>query len=92
MLPCRKSVNPISVQVGFELFVLRSCEKFAFVDREDHNAMNILSCPFNCGYVWCKACQQQVQHGVKHSCDGTEELKRLMRDKGYKACPGTHPT
>lgn len=68
----------------------RSCQKFAFVDRQDHDAMDILICPFNCGYLWCKACQQQVHHGAKHSCDGTEEMARLMKVKGWRACPGTH--
>jgi hypothetical protein len=36
--------------------------------------MDILYCPLGCGYVWCKACQHQVQHSVKHSCDGTEQI------------------
>lgn len=43
----------------------------------------------NCTYVWCKKCNQEIPMGpVDHSCDGTNELDHLMKDTGWKYCPG----
>ena len=63
-----------------------------FVDREEHNASNLIVCPLpKCQHVWCKSCQQDIDVravGAQHSCDGSNELQHLMTTKGWKHCPG----
>ncbi|KAE9393084.1 hypothetical protein BT96DRAFT_924279, partial [Gymnopus androsaceus JB14] len=50
----------------------------------------IVTCPLpGCGHAWCKTCMQDIDFGgPPHSCDGSNELASLMREKGWKACPG----
>ncbi|CAE6502185.1 unnamed protein product [Rhizoctonia solani] len=42
----------------------------------------------SCTYAWCKQCNQAIQGGAKHSCDGSAELETLMHQRGWKHCPG----
>ncbi|KAF8548673.1 hypothetical protein OG21DRAFT_1516076 [Imleria badia] len=67
----------------------RRCNRWAFVDKEDHEQREELGCPFSdCEHTWCKNCQQSLSaDGPKHSCDGTEELDYLVRQMGWKYCP-----
>ncbi|KAI0824763.1 hypothetical protein BC628DRAFT_1419870 [Trametes gibbosa] len=68
----------------------RGCNETFFVDREEYQNSEIIHCPLKgCGYVWCKLCSQKVDPaGPKHSCDGTNELEHIMKEKGWKHCPG----
>ena len=60
-----------------------------FVARDEHEEVNIITCPLpDCNHAWCKQCQQSIDaNGLEHSCDGTLELARLMRQRGWKHCP-----
>ncbi|KIK58827.1 hypothetical protein GYMLUDRAFT_170497, partial [Collybiopsis luxurians FD-317 M1] len=67
------------------------CSRTFYVDREDyHQEQSTIECPLpGCTHVWCKHCNQSVNNGVtQHSCDGTKELIALMREQGWKVCPG----
>ena len=66
------------------------CNRSAFVDKEDYEQLEELTCPFQgCRHTWCKNCQQTISSGdrPKHSCDGKEELDYLVRQMGWKYCP-----
>jgi len=68
----------------------RQCKQSAFVDRQEYRESVLLVCPLpNCRHAWCKACQQTITiAGPKHSCDGLSELEHLMKQRGWKHCPG----
>ncbi|KAK0202721.1 hypothetical protein DFS33DRAFT_1385094 [Desarmillaria ectypa] len=68
----------------------RQCKKSAFVDRTEYQEASIITCPLpGCNYTWCKSCQQSVDvTGPQHSCDGSSELDHLMKQRGWKYCPG----
>ncbi|CAE6412204.1 unnamed protein product [Rhizoctonia solani] len=73
---------------GKPLF-LDVCSGSAFVDRKDYDRAEIITCPMpRCTYAWCKQCNQAIQGGAKHSCDGSAELETLMHQRGWKHCPG----
>ncbi|CAE6335596.1 unnamed protein product [Rhizoctonia solani] len=60
-----------------------------FVDRKDYDLAEIITCPMpRCINAWCKQCNQTIQGGGKHSCDGSAELETLMHQRGWKHCPG----
>jgi hypothetical protein len=65
------------------------CKRSVFVDKEDLEDTDTLSCPLpECDHVWCKVCQQSIsQSGPPHSCDGLSELDYLMKQSGWKYCP-----
>jgi len=67
----------------------RKCQRSVLVDREEHDESRMLVCPLpDCDHSWCKGCQQSVLiDGPPHSCDGTKELDRLMKQRGWKYCP-----
>jgi hypothetical protein len=59
-----------------------------FVDRDDYDDNAILACPI-CYHHWCKTCQQDTPlDGPEHSCDGSKELDNLVKNEGWKRCPG----
>ncbi|KAE9382455.1 hypothetical protein BT96DRAFT_772677, partial [Gymnopus androsaceus JB14] len=66
------------------------CSQTAFIDRDEYQEEVIVTCPLpGCGHAWCKTCMQDIDFGgPPHSCDGSNELASLMREKGWKACPG----
>ncbi|KAL1762826.1 hypothetical protein FB107DRAFT_198398 [Schizophyllum commune] len=68
----------------------RKCQNTVFVDKTEYQASRIVACPLpGCTYAWCRHCQQEIGFGrVEHSCDGSLELAALMRDRGWRACPG----
>ncbi|KAF9792210.1 hypothetical protein BJ322DRAFT_1102725 [Thelephora terrestris] len=68
----------------------RKCKKSMFVDRSEYQESRTINCPLpKCGYAWCKACQAQIDiGGPRHSCDGSSELRHLMKEQGWKHCPG----
>lgn len=70
--------------------VARRCKDSVFVDRQELQEAKIIACPLpKCRHVWCKACQQTIDpSGPQHSCDGTSELDHLMKEQGWKHCPG----
>ena len=60
-----------------------------FVDKQDYLSCDVTVCPApTCNRVWCKACGQEVRWNVSHSCDGSYELDELMKEKGWRYCPG----
>ncbi|OAX43249.1 hypothetical protein K503DRAFT_708950 [Rhizopogon vinicolor AM-OR11-026] len=72
----------------------RRCRRSAQVDKEEHEASEVLTCPLpDCNYVWCKACQRPIattngsNTNPPHSCDGAAELRHLMQQQGWKFCP-----
>ncbi|KAF9651535.1 hypothetical protein BDM02DRAFT_3154328 [Thelephora ganbajun] len=68
----------------------RKCKRSVFVDRSEYQESRTLVCPLpGCRYAWCKSCQMPIEiGGPRHSCDGSSELRHLMREKGWKHCPG----
>ncbi|PBK99567.1 hypothetical protein ARMGADRAFT_1008100 [Armillaria gallica] len=68
----------------------QQCKKSAFVDRTEYQEAGIIACPLpRCNHTWCKSCQQTVDvAGPQHSCDGSSELDHLMKQRGWKYCPG----
>ncbi|KAI0677088.1 hypothetical protein C8Q78DRAFT_1073823 [Trametes maxima] len=68
----------------------RKCEQTVWVDKDEYQESKVITCPLQgCGYVWCKLCSQPVDNTVpEHSCDGTNELDHLMKEQGWKHCPG----
>ncbi|KAF9475831.1 hypothetical protein BDN70DRAFT_813399 [Pholiota conissans] len=68
----------------------RKCEETMFVDRTDYQQTKIIECPLPlCNYSWCKDCSQEVVHGgPRHSCDGSKELEMLIKENGWRLCPG----
>ncbi|KAI0650279.1 hypothetical protein C8Q79DRAFT_1006563 [Trametes meyenii] len=68
----------------------RKCQQTLWVDRDEYQESKVITCPLQgCGYVWCKLCSQPVDNTVpEHSCDGTNELDHLMKEQGWKHCPG----
>jgi hypothetical protein len=72
------------------LIITCRCNGGAFVDKEEYNEANIIACPLRgCRHAWCKNCSQTIEiSGPRHSCDGSNELSHLMRQRGWKACPG----
>jgi len=72
------------------LIQCRKCKRSAFVDRQDLDDTTNLACPLpECDHIWCKVCQQSITlGGPQHSCDGSSELNHLMKERGWKYCPG----
>ncbi|CAE6475550.1 unnamed protein product [Rhizoctonia solani] len=69
--------------------IMIDCRSSVFVDRKDYDLAEIITCPMpRCTYAWCKQCNQAIQGGAKHSCDGSAELETLMHQRGWKHCPG----
>ncbi|KAH7310392.1 hypothetical protein B0J17DRAFT_585986, partial [Rhizoctonia solani] len=69
--------------------IMIDCRGSVFVDREDHGRAETITCPIpGCTHKWCKQCNQTIQNGEKHTCDGSTELENLMREQGWKHCPG----
>ncbi|PCH33327.1 hypothetical protein WOLCODRAFT_93291 [Wolfiporia cocos MD-104 SS10] len=69
----------------------RKCENEFFVDKAEYEAADTVRCPLGCNFTWCKACSQAIDTepgAAAHSCDGENELKHLMGEKGWKNCPG----
>ncbi|KAI0772084.1 hypothetical protein BD413DRAFT_604199 [Trametes elegans] len=68
----------------------RKCGETLFVDKAEYQQEKIIHCPLGgCGGVWCKQCSQLVDPKVpEHTCDGTNELEHLMKQQGWKHCPG----
>jgi len=67
----------------------RKCKRSFFVDKQDFEDTETISCPLRrCKHIWCKTCQQTLkQGGPRHSCAGLLELDRLVKQKGWKYCP-----
>ncbi|KAL4067477.1 hypothetical protein V8B97DRAFT_927613 [Scleroderma yunnanense] len=67
----------------------RKCSRSAFVDKSDYDNLDKMTCPFpGCFHTWCKNCQQEItSNGPKHTCDGSSELKHLVKQMGWKHCP-----
>ncbi|KAI6110951.1 hypothetical protein EV401DRAFT_1991020 [Pisolithus croceorrhizus] len=65
------------------------CGRSAFADKDDHNSVDQITCPFSdCNHIWCKNCQRTIlSDGPKHSCDGSSEFKHLVKQMGWKHCP-----
>ncbi|KAG9127234.1 hypothetical protein FRC07_000105 [Ceratobasidium sp. 392] len=72
----------------------RKCERAAFVMRADLDGQaRAINCPLpDCSHKWCKNCNVSIEEGVEHSCDGTNELKKLMTEQGWKDCPACKTT
>ncbi|KAK0194944.1 hypothetical protein F5146DRAFT_924419 [Armillaria mellea] len=70
----------------------RHCQNGTFVDRTEYQESKIITCPLpGCSYTWCKSCSQAIDTAPgapEHSCDGTSELDHLMKERGWKYCPG----
>ncbi|KAG9018935.1 hypothetical protein FRB90_008128 [Tulasnella sp. 427] len=62
----------------------RKCNTSMHVDRSDHQALPIITCPVvTCRNMWCKECHQPVESlsTQDHSCDGTRELQKLATER-----------
>ncbi|KAF7969295.1 hypothetical protein HWV62_27771 [Athelia sp. TMB] len=71
------------------LLYCQRCKQSGYVDKEDFETADTLSCPFaDCQHIWCKACQHSIViGGPPHSCDGSTEFDFLMDKEGWKYCP-----
>ncbi|KAG1890792.1 hypothetical protein F4604DRAFT_372892 [Suillus subluteus] len=67
----------------------RKCQRSVLVDRQEHDESRVLDCPLpDCDHMWCKACQEAlIIDGPPHSCEGIEELDKLMKQRGWRYCP-----
>lgn len=83
VLPQRGLLSHVRIVVG-------SCRETVFVDRDEYEAVDVITCPLpGCNHTWCKACSQTIEDGgPAHSCDGTAELDHLISEQGWKRCPG----
>lgn len=90
MIHCRRSVHIHLLTCPGVLIPSSSCKQSFFVDKTELTRTRIITCPLpGCNNVWCKACYQKVTGPAsQHSCDGSSELKHLMKQKGWKHCPG----
>ena len=70
------------------------CGNTSYVQKDDFEEAKVLFCPLpGCRYMWCKACQVPIPlvknpEEPEHSCDGSSELTHLMKQRGWKHCPG----
>ena len=92
VLNCPKSVSlPLPTLAGPRRHLSFRCHCSSFVDINDHNDRKLLACPLRgCNHVWCKECQQSLEPGTQHSCDGSVELDGLMKTRGWHYCPGLY--
>ena len=88
LLYCQRCVSQHRTS-KLQLTLRGRCKQSGYVDKEDFEEADTLSCPFaDCRHVWCKACQQSiVLGGPRHSCDGSTEFNFLMEREGWKYCP-----
>ncbi|KAI9069218.1 hypothetical protein FKP32DRAFT_1641142 [Trametes sanguinea] len=72
------------------MITCRGCTQSAFVDKSEYEQCKVVNCPIaGCVYAWCKQCSQTVDPaGPEHSCDGSNELEHIMKQQGWKHCPG----
>ena len=94
LLHCRKyDVVDFEISSRTLTATLVRCKRSAFVDRSEYQESHILACPLpGCNYAWCKSCQMAIDFGgPQHSCDGSSEFRHLMKEKGWKHCPGKPP-
>ena len=64
------------------------CHNTAAVDLVDFQKAKNVTCPLGCGAQWCKQCNQNIDPGRTHSCDGQAEMDYLLGQKDWKKCPG----
>jgi hypothetical protein len=88
MVHCRKCTFCLPASVSLILNTHQHVgERAAFVVRADLESEDIISCPLpDCSYKWCKNCNLAIEGEESHSCDGTDELKKLMAEEGWKVC------
>jgi hypothetical protein len=64
-----------------------------FVDKEEFLQFDILICPVpGCNCLWHKPCGQEIPEDGVHECDGSSQFNDLMKEEGWKYCPGETPT
>jgi len=75
--------------IASQLTVPPRCTQASFFLKMEFEETRNFKCPSaGCNSVWCKDCQQEItSDGPEHSCDGSLELERLVREKGWKYCP-----
>ncbi|KAL0953722.1 hypothetical protein HGRIS_004912 [Hohenbuehelia grisea] len=68
----------------------RRCKQSMSVLREDYNREPLITCPLpNCSFSWCSACQKALDDDLfDHSCDTNAVFDGLVRESGWKFCPG----
>ena len=94
LLHCRKcDISGFYAPSPILTAALVRCKRSVFVDRSEHQESRTLVCPLpGCNYAWCKSCQMAIDiGGPQHSCDGSSEFRHLMKEKGWKHCPGELP-
>jgi len=65
------------------------CKTAFYVDREDYEALTMLSCPLgSCDGFWCKMCSQIIDPFDLHSCSDVGVLESMMAVRDWKCCPG----
>jgi hypothetical protein len=88
LLHCQKYVRGVHSPATCANIVGNRCQRSMFVARDEHEKTDIILCPLlDCSHAWCKQCQQSIDDGLEHSCDGTSELDLLMGQNGWKYCP-----
>ena len=92
LVECRRSKSPIFYSSSLCILKLeRRCWRTNYVDKETYARNVHVSCPARgCGYAWCKRCDQEIQSGKRHSCDGSYELDDLITANQWRRCPGEH--
>ncbi|KAJ8594918.1 hypothetical protein M405DRAFT_912581, partial [Rhizopogon salebrosus TDB-379] len=58
------------------IILCHHCQRSVSVDRQEHEASEVLICPLpDCNHSWCKVCQQPITiDDPPHSCEGTATL------------------
>ncbi|KAJ3505309.1 hypothetical protein NMY22_g17630 [Coprinellus aureogranulatus] len=66
------------------------CKKVLVVDREDYLNEPFITCTLEgCSSRFCRACLMVMEgQNDDHTCKIDEELEALMRDNGWRYCPG----
>jgi len=66
------------------------CNRMVSVPRQEYEETSTITCPLpNCNHRWCKTCRHAVPIGdAMHSCDGLAELDGLVKNRGWRRCPG----
>ncbi len=91
---CRRW-DELEFQSHAVLFECSRCDQSHTIDRrkivKERRKKKVYCVTYGCDGVWCRQCHTELEPGLKHRCEGRKELKQLMKQEGWKNCPGWYP-
>jgi len=88
---CRRW-DELEFQSHAVLFECSRCDQSHTIDRrkivKEKRKKKVYCVTNGCDGVWCRRCHTELEPGLKHKCEGRKELKQLMKQEGWKNCPG----